>query len=146
MSQLVPDGEALAFRATPFREKDRTGSLEDDHDKRGFKRCNVHLFDLDFELEVTEFNLPGIDFALDSASEASPEDSNAPEDAVPEAVGPAVSSAGDLSLLGRHRLQCGNTRDPEAMAKLMEGKRADLFFTDPPYNVAINGNVCGLVS
>ncbi|WFL78271.1 site-specific DNA-methyltransferase [Altererythrobacter arenosus] len=104
------------------------------------------LIDLDFDLEVTGFSLAEIDFALDSASEAKPDGTDAPEDVVPETTGLAVCALGDLWLLGRHRLLCGDTRNAEAMDRLMDGQTADLVFTDPPYNVAIDGNVCGLGS
>lgn len=53
---------------------------------------------------------------------------------------------GDLWELGRHRLLCGDTRQADDMGRLMADGRADLVFTDPPYNVAIDGNVCGLGS
>jgi len=65
---------------------------------------------------------------------------------VPEQEGNPVTRAGDIWQLGHHRLLCGDTRDSGAMDKLMEGESADLVFTDPPYNVAIDGNVCGLGS
>lgn len=104
------------------------------------------LVDLEFDVEVTGFSLAEVDFALDAASESSTEGSDAPEDAVPAATGPAVTRMGDLWQLGRHRLLCGDTRDADAIARLMAGVKADLVFTDPPYNVAIDGNVCGLGS
>src|SRR3954452_7272273 len=47
-------------------------------------------------------------------------------------------------LLGRHRLVCGDARRAEAYSSLMQGERADLIFADPPYNVRIDGHVCGL--
>jgi DNA modification methylase len=53
---------------------------------------------------------------------------------------------GDLWLLGRHRLLCGDTRGVSDLDRLLDGEHADLVFTDPPYNVAIDGNVCGLGS
>src|SRR5262245_66145117 len=46
--------------------------------------------------------------------------------------------------LGRHRLVCGDARDPAVVAALMEGDKAEMVFTDPPYNVAIDGHVSGL--
>ncbi|TNE31626.1 MAG: site-specific DNA-methyltransferase, partial [Alphaproteobacteria bacterium] len=104
------------------------------------------LIDLDFDLEVTGFSLAEIDFALDAANDANPNGSDAPEDVVLEASGPAVSRMADLWQLGRHLLLCGDTRDAGSMDRLMDGKAADLVFTDPPYNVAIDGNVCGLGS
>ena len=83
---------------------------------------------------------------LDEAGEADPEGSDTPEDAVPPVSGELVTRMGDLWQLGRHRLLCGDTRDAAAMDRLLDGGRADLVFTDPPYNVAIDGNVCGLGS
>nr|WP_295374286.1 site-specific DNA-methyltransferase [uncultured Sphingosinicella sp.] len=104
------------------------------------------LVDLDFDLELTGFSLAEVDFILDEAGEADPDGIDAAEDAVPAITGPPVSRHGDLWLLGRHRLLCGDTRSLSDMDALMAGARADLVFTDPPYNVAIDGNVCGLGS
>lgn len=53
---------------------------------------------------------------------------------------------GDVWLLGRHRLLCGDARRSDHLALLMQNERADMVFTDPPYNVKIDGNVCGLGS
>jgi DNA modification methylase len=50
---------------------------------------------------------------------------------------PTMSQAGDVWLLGRHRLVCGDSTLPETYAKLMDGKRANLVLTDPPYNVDV---------
>jgi DNA modification methylase len=64
---------------------------------------------------------------------------------VPEpSPSPAVSQTGDLWLLGAHRLLCGDARDKAAYAHLMSGAKAEFVFTDPPYNAAIDGHVCGL--
>ena len=104
------------------------------------------LVDLDFDVELTGFSLAEVDFVLAEASDADPHGRDAPEDAVPAIAAEPVSRSGDLWLLGRHRLLCGDTRDADAMDRLMAGERADLVFTDPPYNVAIDGNVCGLGS
>jgi DNA modification methylase len=54
-----------------------------------------------------------------------------------------VSRAGDLWILGRHRLVCGDARVGADYERLMRGEKADLVFTDPPYNVPIDGHVCG---
>jgi DNA modification methylase len=59
------------------------------------------------------------------------------------AVGPAVSLPGDLWLLGEHRVYCGSALDPLAYELLMANERASAVFTDAPYNVKIDGNVCG---
>lgn len=104
------------------------------------------LVDLNFDIEVTGFSLAEVDFAIDELGESDPDGSDAPEDAVPQVSGPAISERGDLWLLGRHRLLCGDAQDADCFTKLLDGEAADLVFTDPPYNVTIDGNVCGLGS
>ncbi|API57993.1 DNA methylase N-4 [Tardibacter chloracetimidivorans] len=104
------------------------------------------LVDLEFDVELTGFSLAEIDLVLDEAGEADPDGSDAAEDLVPDIDGQPIGRMGNLWLLGRHRLFCGDTRSAADMDRLMGGERADLVFTDPPYNVAIDGNVCGLGS
>jgi hypothetical protein len=60
------------------------------------------------------------------------------EDAVPDVKPEPVTVLGDLWLLGKHRLLCGDSTSIEAVEKLMGGAKADMVFTDPPYNVAYN--------
>ena len=55
-----------------------------------------------------------------------------------------MTRRGDLWLLGEHRLICGDSRERAVYDALMGAEAADLVFTDPPYNVKIGGNVCGL--
>ena len=104
------------------------------------------LSDLNFDTELTGFSLAEIDLVLDEASEADPDGGDAAEDDVKFATGLPVSRQGDLWFLGRHRLLCGDARSAINFEALMGGERADLVFTDPPYNVKIDGNVCGLGS
>lgn len=101
------------------------------------------LADLEFDLELTGFSLAEIDLVLDEASEADPSAGDEPEDRVPETGGLSVTCLDDVWVLGRHRLLCGDAQDPASFEKLMAGERADLVFTDPPYNVVIDGHVCG---
>ncbi len=68
------------------------------------------LIDLGFDMSVTGFSLAEIDFALDEAGDSDPDGSDAPEDAVPAMAAHAVSRRGDLWLLGRHKLICGDAR------------------------------------
>lgn len=102
------------------------------------------LVDLDFDVELTGFSLAEVDFVIEEAGDADPDGSDAPEDAVELASGIPVSRKGDLWQLGRHRLLCGDARNAVDFKALMDGGKADLVFTDPPYNVKIDGNVCGL--
>ncbi len=97
---------------------------------------------LDFSLEATGFDMAEIDLLIEGAS-ATPEPD--PDD-VPLAIGsgPAVTRPGDTWLLGRHRIHCGSALDEAAYCILMEETRAAMIFTDPPYNVPIDGHVGGL--
>jgi DNA modification methylase len=60
-------------------------------------------------------------------------------DAVPEAPKVPITKPGDIITLGRHRLMCGDSTKAEDVARLMNGAKADMVFTDPPYNVAVAG-------
>ena len=102
------------------------------------------LIELEFDVEITGFSLAEIDLVLDRAADAKPDGSDAPEDAIPQPVGAPVIRSGELWQLGRHKLLCGDSREPADFAALMGDERADLVFTDPPYNVKIDGNVTGL--
>ncbi|WP_236643637.1 site-specific DNA-methyltransferase [Flavisphingopyxis soli] len=104
------------------------------------------LVDLEFDVELTGFSLAEVDFVIEEAGDADPDATDAPEDAVEFASGTPVTRRGDIWQLGRHRLICGDARSAIDFGMLMEGAKADLVFTDPPYNVKIDGNVCGLGS
>lgn len=102
------------------------------------------LSDLKFDLTLTGFELPEIDLMISGASDSATDAPNDLENDIPAVEAVAVSRPGDLWELGGHRLFCGDARDPEAYRQLMKGERADLIFTDPPYNVPIDGHVSGL--
>lgn len=104
------------------------------------------LLDDDFDLELTGFNIAEIDFIIEDAASANPDAGDPADDEVPEIDGPAVTRMGDLWLLGRHKLICGDAQDSECFHRLVGNEQVDLLFTDPPYNVKIDGNVCGLGS
>lgn len=96
--------------------------------------------DFDFDLEITGFETAELDLLLDNdLSEA-----NNPADEISEPVpGTAVTQPGDVWLIGKHKLICGDAQDPATYDKLMGDDRARAVFTDPPYNVKIGGHVCG---
>jgi DNA modification methylase len=102
------------------------------------------LIDIDFDVTVTGFSLAEIDLTLDQAREASPAGTDGPADRIPEPPEVAVTRPGDLWRLGRHRLLCGDARSSDDFGRLLDGETADLIFTDPPYNVPIDGHVTGL--
>lgn len=98
---------------------------------------------LDFDISVTGFSIPEIDSLVDGLE---PQEEGEPEADVlpPLAEGDPICRKGDVWLLGPHRLICGNALVPAVVDQLMDGAQARMVFTDPPYNVAINGHVSGL--
>jgi DNA modification methylase len=104
---------------------------------------DLSLAELDFSIEVIGFEMGEIDLKI-AAIEEEPAVED-PTDCVPEpASTPPVSKPGDLWLLGEHRVLCGSVLDPEAFQSLMGEERAAMVFTDPPYNVPIDGHATGL--
>ncbi len=99
--------------------------------------------DLDFDVTATGFEMGEIDLLIGGSDE---EDDDA--DQLPEAdpAVPPVTQPGDLWQLGRHRLLCADATQPASFEILMGGEQAEMVFTDPPYNVPIDGHVSGLGS
>jgi DNA modification methylase len=99
--------------------------------------------DPDFDIEITGFDMGEIDVRIQGLESLSDGEED-PDDRVPPPQGPAIARPGDLWVLGRHRLLCGSALDQSAYAAVMQGELATAVFTDPPYNVKIEGNVSGL--
>src|ERR1700676_4119492 len=101
--------------------------------------------EIDFDVTVTGFDLPEIDILIGDLSLAA--NDNDPADAAVEvAAGPAISRPGDVWQIGSHRLICGDSTKLETYQQLLGDARAQMVFTDPPYNVPISGHVGGLGS
>ena len=99
------------------------------------------------ELEETPIEILGwetaeIDIIIEGTGAAAPPADPADEIHAPATV--VVSAPGNLWQLGRHRLLCGSSLDPDCWSRLMAGATAAMVFTDPPYNVPVSGHVCGL--
>ena len=98
--------------------------------------------DLGFDIGVTGFSIPEIDGLIEGLEPVEPGDPA--EDRLPD---PRACQArcrpGDIWQLGPHRLICGSALDRHAVGALMNGALASMVFTDPPYNVPIERNVCG---
>ena len=97
-------------------------------------------------LELGELRLDGFDLALTGfeiaeidALFATPTDGLTDPDEVPEPPATPATRRGDLWLLGKHRQLCGDSTVPADVTRLMQGERASLFATDPPYLVDYDG-------
>ena len=98
------------------------------------------LSDVDFDLSLTGFD----DVELAALMAEALKEGLTDEDDVPEAPEQPVTVEGDVWLLGRHRLMCGDSTSIDAVEKLMDGNNVDCVYTDPPYGISIvQGNKVG---
>src|SRR4051812_9872318 len=93
----------------------------------------VELQQMDFDLSLTGFSADDLLRLLQSSTNEGLTD---PDD-IPEPPDEAVTQPGDLWLLGRHRLLCGDSSKPEDVDRLLGGEPIHLVNTDPPYNVKV---------
>lgn len=106
-------------------------------------KSNESEWDLDFLAdELLEIDLSAFDF--DFGIDDEEEETEIVEDEAPEVDEDAepIAKLGDIWQLGRHRLMCGDSTDKATVELLMDGKKADMVFTDPPY--ALFGNSTGV--
>jgi DNA modification methylase len=91
--------------------------------------------DASFDLTLTGFEMAKIDMFLNPGED--PEENEVP----PPVEGSSVSRDGDLFILGKHKLVCGDALKPEPYEQLLGIEKADLVFTDPPYNLPTGGHI-----
>lgn len=96
------------------------------------------LADADFDISLTGFDP---DLRFDDSMGAIQDDGWTETE--PDAAEEPRSRIGDIYQLGNHRLMCGDSTDPEMVAALMAGQKADLMVTDPPYNIGLGGDESG---
>lgn len=100
---------------------------------------DLNSFDVNFDLDLTMFDsdelkdIVGVEVAAHTRSTKS-EATGVDEDAVPDTP-EAVTKPGDLYILGEHRMYCGDSTKRDHVERLMNGERADITFTSPPYNL-----------
>ena len=103
--------------------------------------CSTSELDIDLDVTVTGFELPEIDLLIGELTGGD----NDPADAViAVSASPPVTRPGDVWRIGGHRLTCGDSTSTATYQALLGEERAQLVFTDPPYNVPISGHVGGL--
>jgi len=133
-------GEVPIIRAEDLTEQQIKAFRIADNKTAEFTTWDTELLAL--ELEGLEDIFTGFDAAEIEHLFSQVYDKDVKEDDfdVDEALKePVISKPGDLWLLGRHRLLCGDSTKAETYEKLMDGKKANLVVTDPPYNIDIQG-------
>lgn len=134
--------QELGYREVPVIRLDH---LTDEERKAYTLAHNKLTMNSDFDIDILNAELAGFDtidmsefgFDMDPETEDEPdvEEFDAPE--IPDEP---KSKPGEIYQLGSHRLMCGDSTKAEDVAKLMDGEKADLVVTDPPYNVAIENS------
>ena len=93
------------------------------------------LQELEFDIDLLGFDEDFLNGLLDEE----PSEGLTDEDAVPELLDDPITVLGDVWQLGSHRLMCGDSTSIDSVEKLMDGHKADMVFTDPPYGVSYTG-------
>ena len=93
------------------------------------------LKDADYDLDFTGFDAPEVDALFSNIYDKKVKEDDF--DVEKELKQPCFSQLGDLWLLGRHRVICGDSTGEEVYTRLMDGEKANLVLTDPPYNVDV---------
>jgi DNA modification methylase len=131
------------IRAFTIADNRLTENAEWDNRLLGEQLKILSEVELDFGLEVTGFEMSEIDLFIENLALATEEGAD-PADSIPDfEAGPRITQPGDCWVLNHHRVYCGDARDDLAYSTLMEGRRAQMVFTDPPYNDPIDGYVTG---
>jgi DNA modification methylase len=118
--------------------------LSEEDEKELNIRLNANTGEWDWDTLANEWNVEelsewGLDipnFEIDEVLEAEEDDFDAPEGGIETDI-----VIGDLFEIGEHRLLCGDSTDSDSVAKLMNGEKADMVFTDPPYGVSYQSNM-----
>ena len=105
--------------------------IQGDWDYEKLKDLLQELDTGEYDLELTGFDMDEIEDLVAQFHVAG----EITEDEVPEPPKEPITKPGDLWILGRHRLLCGDATVAEDVERLMDGKKADMVFTDPPYNI-----------
>jgi 16S rRNA G966 N2-methylase RsmD len=140
---IETDGdEIIAVRRTGLTEDQKIGlALADNRTSDLSEWDQEMLRRLSEEHDISPwFNDEDLNELL-AITELPPEQGKTDPDDVPEPPEQPIAKPGDLWILGNHRLLCGDSKDTHAVERLLDGKRPDAIFTDPPYGIGIDGHV-----
>jgi hypothetical protein len=132
----LTDAQARAYALSDNRIAEDTSW---DQKKLAIELKELESIAIDFELRDIGFETAEIDFAIQSLEEGDFDR----YDEFEQPAGPAVSAIGDLWFVGPHRLLCDDSTIDGSYSRLMQGDVASAIFTDPPYNVKIDGHATG---
>lgn len=100
--------------------------------------------EVDFDATITGFDIPQIDIIINDCNKNNKEEKANKDDILPEnSIIPQNVKKGDLWKLGDNYIFCGDALKKHSYISLLGDKKANMIFTDPPYNVKVDGHVCG---
>jgi len=134
--------EIIAVRRSGLSEDDKVGLALADNRAAELSDWDAEMLQqLSEEHDIAPwFEQEDLDALLEEAERLEPVEGNTDPDEVPEAPEDPITKPGDLWILGNHRLLCGDSTNIQHVERLMDGKKADMVFTDPPYGVAVVKN------
>lgn len=143
---IVGHGRMLAYEKYPEGIKEPWIEVAKDltpEQVRGYRLMDNKTNESDWDMalaieELKELDTLGFDIDLTGFDKDLLIESDEKDDVIPENP-PPIAKLGDLWALGEHRVLCGDSTNSESVARLMDGKKADMVFTDPPYNVNYSG-------
>lgn len=135
-----PD-EIIAVRRTGLTEDQKVGLALADNRTADLAEWDAEMLQqLSKEHDISPwFDDDDVEALLEKVEQLDPVEGNTDPDDAPEPPAEPTTKPGDLWILGNHRLLCGDSTNPQHIERLMDGQKADMVFTDPPYNVAFNG-------
>lgn len=126
--------QELKYKEIPYNWVKSAADLSDEEKKRFIITDNVGFGEWDFDILANDWDKDqliewGLDIPVFDVLEAVEDDFDVPEGGIETDI-----VLGDLFEIGEHRLLCGDSTDSDSVAKLMNGEKADISFTSPPYN------------
>ncbi len=143
---IVGHGRYMAYKKYPAGLKNPWIVTADDlspEQVRGYRLMDNKTNESDWDMglaidELKELNGLGFDITLTGFDEDLLIEADEKDDAIPENA-PTRANLGDIWQLGEHRVMCGDSTSAVTVEGLMDGKKADMVFTDPPYGVSYDG-------
>jgi site-specific DNA-methyltransferase (adenine-specific) len=133
--------EIIAVRRSGLSEDDKVGLALADNRAAELSDWDAEMLQqLSEEHDIAPwFEQEDLDALLQAAEQLEPVEGKTDPDDIPEPPADPITKPGDIWILGNHRLLCGDSTDTVALERLTENEPADLWLTDPPYNVSYEG-------
>jgi DNA modification methylase len=135
-------GDLTAIQKKAVALADNRIGDESTFDPDALRALLVELTDIDFDIELAGFDTGEVDLIIDGSNASSDDPADRFEEPAPDQA--AISQPGDLWLLGAHRLLCGDALEAASYEAVLGDRKAQMVFSDPPWNLPVDGYLTGL--